>query len=213
MGVPWASHDDEPIAVVTSSVAVLNLVHMARVRTSGLLGAIAGQIDGYVFKTYRGRTILTKKPAFTSGWSKAQKETRKTFKAASDFSETIKADPELLEAYKAKGRRLRLNYRQMALRDAFNPPSVDALDVSRFKRDAGGTLAITASDDFAVTGVSVAVMDTAGRVLANGEARYARGVWHFDVPSAKSTAGAPASAVVTAHDRPGNVTTRTFPLA
>jgi hypothetical protein len=176
------------------------------------LGRISGTIGGFVFKTYRGKTVLSKKPKFTKPWSKAQVATRKTFKAASDYSESVKADPVLREAYRQRGRRLKLNYRQMALRDAFNPPRVDSVDRSRFKPQQGGELVITAFDDFEVIGVQVTLHDSSGRVVASGDATPSHGRWRFEVPPATSAARAPVSIEVAARDRPGNVTTRTFPL-
>lgn len=185
---------------------------MARVQLNPALGRISGAIDGYVFKTYRGKTVLSKKPKFTKPWSQAQVATRKTFKAASDFSKTVKADPALCEAYRQRGRRLKLNYRQMALRDAFNPPRIDALDRSDFTAADGGTLIITASDDFEVTGVKVTLHGSARRVVLSGEATPYHRRWSFEVPPPSSPARAPVSIEIAARDRPGNVTTRTFPL-
>lgn len=185
---------------------------MPRVQLNTALTRVSGEIDGYVFKMYRGRTLLTRKPTFTKPWSVAQGDWRKTFSAASGFAALVKADPELREQYRRRGKQLKLNYRQVALRDYFHAPEIHGFNADKYQSAKGGTLAVAVRDDFAVVGVQVTLRDAAGAEIMSGEARLAGIHWHFEVPPPAPGATPPATAEIAGRDRPGNVTTRAFPL-
>ena len=185
---------------------------MAKVHLNPALNAISGEIDGLVFRRFRGKTQLIKKATFTKPWSEGTLATRKTFKAASEFGEIVKNDPKLLAAYKARGRRRHLNYRQMALRDAFHAPVISAVELGDYASAAGGVLKIIAYDDFEVIGVTVKLRSATGVLLAEGDATLRRASWHYEVPPAASPERVPATAEVAARDRPGNVTTQVVAL-
>lgn len=185
---------------------------MPKVRLNTALTGISGKIDEYVFKVYRGRTLLSKKPTFTKPWSEGQGDWRKTFSAASGFAALIKEDPELRERYRRRGKRLKLNYRQMALRDYFHPPEIEWLTTTHYRPAEGGTLEIGARDDFEVVAVQVTLRGADGAVILSGDAIPARRVWHFDVPVPGPGARNPTAVEISARDRPGNVSTRTFSL-
>ncbi len=96
----------------------------------------------------------------------------------------------------------------LRLGDFLNAPVVDQIDVSAYNGKAGDTLRITASDDFEVAGVEVAIHDTGGAVLEHGAATAADGHWNY-VTTADLPPGQPISIEVTATDRPGHKTTKT----
>ena len=156
--------------------------------------------------------MLQRRPTFTKPWSEAQGKTRTTFGGGSQFAATIKADPLLRELYAARGRRRQLNYRQMAIRDYFHAPSVDALLTAGYTAPAGGELVVRASDDFEVVRVILALHAADGNVVAEGDAILRDRFWHFTVPPSAG-GNPPVNAAVTAFDRPGNSTTRQFPLS
>lgn len=80
-----------------------------------------------------------------------------------------------------------------------------------YTAQAGGVLVARASDDFEVVRVVFALRDAEGAVLAEGDAILRHTVWHFTVPP-PIDGRRPISVAVSAHDRPGNVTTGRFPL-
>ena len=92
--------------------------------------------------------------------------------------------------------------------DFLNAPVVEQIDVSAYNGKAGDTLRITASDDFEVAGVEVAIHDTGGAVLEHGAATAADGVWNY-VTTADLPPGQPVSIEVPATDRPGHKITKT----
>jgi hypothetical protein len=71
---------------------------------------------------------------------------------------------------------------------------------------------IDASDDFEVVQVKVALRDAEGGTVFAGEASLKQTQWYFNVPPAPAGAKSVAQIEVTAFDRPGNATTRTFLL-
>src|SRR3954468_2267538 len=123
---------------------------MPTVHLNSALNAVSGKIGDFVYRRYRGKTILQRRPRFTHAWTAKQEGTRATYAGGSAYAAIVKADPVLRARYAARGRRRQLNYRQMAIRDFFNPPSVDKLQTSRYCAATGGVLQASARDDFEV---------------------------------------------------------------
>jgi hypothetical protein len=95
----------------------------------------------------------------------------------------------------------------LTVADFLNAPAVDEIDLSAYTGKAGETIRITASDDFGVAGVAVAIHDTYGAVLEQGAATATDGVWNY-VTTTSLPAGHQVSIDVTATDRPGHRTTK-----
>jgi hypothetical protein len=185
---------------------------MAKVHLNSALNNISGCLGSHVYRRYRKKTVLQRRPVFTQPWSAAQKETRATFGGGSAYAEKIKADPVLRELYKERGRRRLLNYRHMAIRDFFNPPTVGDLDTTGYKAPTGGVLVVHATDDFEVVRVHFALSNAAGADVFAGDATPDGISWRFTAPPPAPGVAAPVTVVVTAYDRPGNATERKFPL-
>jgi len=185
---------------------------MARARLNPALTSINGNVDGYVYRHYRGRTVIQRKPVFTQPWSEAQAKTRTTFAGGSAFAAKVKADPELRAFYTQAGKRQKLNYRQMAIRDYFNPPTVDGLETYRYSPAKGGELRVDATDALGVARVRYELRDATGAQLAAGDATLGDVAWSCTLAPAPATAARPFAILITAEDRPGNATSRTFPL-
>ena len=106
--------------------------------------------------------------------------------------------------------------------DFFNAPSVDEVDLSGYSGQAGDPIVIHASDDFAVSAVSVALTNTDGSSTALRQAQGAsrkaarpakarpalhrvlrkRHRWLYTATTAVAT-GTQVRITVTATDRPG----------
>jgi hypothetical protein len=185
---------------------------MAKVQLNPALNHISGKIDGYVHRRYRGRNFLQRRPVFTQPWSEGQQQQRATFAGGSQFAATIGADPALREFYRECGRRFELNYRQMALRDYFNPPEVHGLERGSEATGGPDTLIVRAYDAVAVVRVSIVIRDPAGATVCSGDAALRNEAWHFPLPALPADPVAPLTVVVTAYDRPGNRAEKSFPL-
>ena len=113
--------------------------------------------------------------------------------------------------YKERGKQRLLNYRQMAIGDFMNPPTLHGVRFADYTPAGGGPLLIDARDDFEVVRVHVVLRNPDGVTLSEGDATL-RGMWLYPAP-AVSPGGKPAARIeITAYDRPGNVATMTYPV-
>lgn len=189
---------------------------MAHVEVNTALGSLHGTLGGHVFRKRGNKTIIQSRYQRTAPIGPGQSRTMRTFGDASQwFRVVVKADPVLHALYRKRGRERRkgrLNSRQMAIRDYFHPPEVDQLDFNHYDPAAGGRLLIHASDDFEVVRVVVTLRDADGAVFSTGDAQAVYGMWHYGAPALPAAGKLPAAAEVTAYDRPGNATTKSFLL-
>jgi hypothetical protein len=185
---------------------------MAAADLNASLDSLRGGIGGYVYRRFRGKTVVQRRPTFTRPWTRQQATTRTNFAGASAFAARVKADPDLKPLYVKRGRRLLLNFRQMAIRDYMYAPTVEDINRGDYTAATGGTLRFRAHDDFAVTDVIVVLRDDAGGVLAYGRAVKTLREWRFAVAPPSPGAKRPASGIVTVYDCPGNFAVRTFAL-
>ncbi len=183
-----------------------------KVRLNTALASVHGATDGYVYRSYRGKQFVQKKPVFTGDWGAGTVKQRGQFAAAAKWYETVvKPNPELVALYREKGKAKQLNYRQMALRDFFNPPEVlQVVDLSI--RGGPQRLSLGVTDDFEVVRVTAVLRDDTSKVILETEVPAKDANFTLEVPPVVAGAKPPASIEVTAYDRPGNKTTKVFPL-
>lgn len=87
--------------------------------------------------------------------------------------------------------------------DYLNPPIVDAIDLTGYQGQLGQFITVRASDDGAVTGVTVVLRGLTGLVVEEGPATYVNGLWRYTA----TTTLAPEAGVfveAAATDRPGH---------
>jgi hypothetical protein len=85
-------------------------------------------------------------------------------------------------------------------------PSVDEVDLRNYSGKAGDKIRIRAHDDLDVTGVNVAITNSAGAAIESGEASETpadSGNWIYTASQAVAT-GSTVRIAVTAKDRPGS---------
>jgi hypothetical protein len=99
----------------------------------------------------------------------------------------------------------------LTVADFLNAPSIEAIDLSAYVGQADNVINITASDDFAVAGVSVTLRNESGSVIEGGaaiETVPGSGRWTYT-----ATASVPPSSTVNvqvvATDRPGGTAVQT----
>lgn len=176
---------------------------MAKVHVNSMISRISGEVDGFVYKTIRGRVFLTKKPVFRRRkWSVAQREGHDRLKAASAYAKAVWADPAQKAFYEQLGRK-RKAWRaySLATADFLNPPEIRGITCAR-DGEQGAVVWIDAIDDVEVVTVEVIVRDEK-RVVTRGAATLVRDRWCFTVPQGP-LAGLEVEAI--ASDRPGNRT-------
>ncbi len=181
---------------------------MAKVKLSSALIRARGKMGNVVFRKYHDEVIMAHVPDM-SGHTPTDKQVshRQRFKLAVLYGHTVLADPAKKAIYEATAKAKGLSVFAVTVADFLNAPVVEQIDVSAYNGKAGDTLRITASDDFAGTGVEVTIHDTGGTVLEHGAATAADGRWNY-VSTTDLPPGHPISIEVTATDRPGHKTTK-----
>jgi len=95
-------------------------------KLNSALEYVRGQIDGWVYKRYGDKIVITRVPKFSGQWSAKQKAARKTFGLASRYAEKICADPKLKTQYAKAGKRRGLGPRAMAIREFMQKAKAEA---------------------------------------------------------------------------------------
>jgi hypothetical protein len=182
---------------------------MAKVKLSSALIRARGKMGNVVFRKYHDEVIMAQVPDM-SGVTPTAKQAahRGRFKLGVLYGRTVLADPVKKAIYEATAKAKGIPVFALTVADFMRAPVVDQVDLSAYTGKAGETIRITASDDFEVAGVGVAIHDTAGAVLEQGAATLADGVWNY-VTTANLPPGQQVSIEVTATDRPGPKTTKT----
>jgi len=181
---------------------------VAKVKLNPILEQVRGQVGDLVFKRYGEGVVISRKPDLEGREpTPAQAAQRERFRQAALYGKMVLADPAAKAIYedaaKAKGQPIF----SLLVADFFHAPSVDEVDLSGYAGQAGDEIVIRASDDFDVTGVSVALTDAEGNAIEEGVATESppeSGRWVYAATAAVDT-GATVRLAVTASDRPGGV--------
>jgi hypothetical protein len=183
---------------------------MAKVRnniiTQGLSGKLGNQI---VFRAGRnGQTIVGVKPSDdpNRGLSSSQIAHQDAFRQAITYAKAARENAVYI--IKAKG--THLNAYNMAVADWFSKPEVLEIEASGWTGAVGETIRVKAQDDVLVAGVSVAIKNTDGTILEQGEALQSDGLWWTYTTTQVATSFPGVMVVATAQDLAENVSELTY---
>ncbi|MCB2378325.1 hypothetical protein LGH70_12065 [Hymenobacter sp. BT635] len=186
---------------------------MARVTGNSLLRGISGKIGSITVRQVGNQTIVSAAEGQKRGaGSPKQQEQRGRMHLARLYAQAQLLDPATKALY-ATGITTRLNNaRLVAITDFMNAPVVTAVDLSGYHGQAGDSIRIRATDDFAVTAVLVRLYTPLGKLAAEAAATLQPDTsWLYHT----LTAGPyqPGTRIeVEAQDRPGNKTHWSFTL-
>ena len=168
--------------------------------TSGMLG---GQI---VIRQRKGHVILSKAPAASSKEpSEGQQAHRQRFYRAVLYGKKIQADPDLRAQYQAKAKDLENAY-NVAVADFMHAPNIAEIDVTDYHGHAGDTIRVQVTDEFEVTLVTVAIHNSDGSLVEEGEAvRQENGIDWIYAATAENTDVNGDRMEIRAYDRPENI--------
>ena len=178
--------------------------------TEGLSGRIGKQI---VFSQRNGETIVSKFPVRTKKPTAKQIAQQTKFSSAIAYGKNALQDNSLkvlytTEAQKRKG----VSAYNLAVADFLKAPVIENVDVSAYKGAASGEkITITVTDNFKVTTVKVAIINSDDTPVEQGEATLLEGKWIYST-TATNAALSGDKVVVTATDRPGNKTVKEITL-
>ena len=181
---------------------------MAKVKLNPILEQLSGKVGDLVFKRYGDKTVIAQAPDTENrAWSEAQAAHRERFRQAALYGKMVMADPETKALYEQAAEAKGKPVFSLTVADFFKAPSVDEIDLSAYTGAAGDEIVITASDDFDVASVGVALTDGEGNAIENGAAVETppdSGRWLYTATADVET-GTTVRISVTAEDRPGGV--------
>jgi hypothetical protein len=144
---------------------------MAQNQENPLLLGTSGTIAKMI--TYRqlaGKTIISKKRRKNSApATETQLSIQERFKKAVAWAKGAIKDPAVKAKYKAKAAPGQSAF-NVATVDAYNPPEVESIQTANYHGAVGDTITVKATDDFAVTGLTVSIVNAAGDPIESGNA-------------------------------------------
>lgn len=115
---------------------------MTEVNLNETVNGYSGSIGRLVFRKYRGRTIVGRKPVSTKPPTEGQLAQREEFKDAVAFAKFAMADPALSEFYEPIALQREITVYALAVGDYLKKPSIKPLDLSNYKGNIGDPIKI-----------------------------------------------------------------------
>lgn len=179
---------------------------MPKIEMAAPFTHVRGRIGPLTYRKTEHGNVLSQFSARTNAPTAAQLQVREQFRAASAYAKRILADPELGPRYALAAAAKGMKPRPFAVRDFFNEPVVQLIDVSEYHGTVGQVIKVQAFDDFEVTGVDVAVLDGENAVIFQGAAVLTNGLWQL-AATVGIAVGETVTIKATATDRPGHTGT------
>ena len=176
---------------------------MAKLHLNSALASISGMVDNWVYRRTEDGNILGKRPVNTTKPTIAQLTVRDQFRAAAAYAKAMQEDSVLWPRYQAAGKAKGLRPFAFALTDFLTPPEVQMIDTEGYHGAVGNVIAVRASDDFEVAGVTVEIRTAANAVLEHGAAVLTDGKWHYTATKVVAI-GQTVTVEAVAKDRPGH---------
>jgi hypothetical protein len=184
---------------------------MAKITYAPAVKHLHGHLGDMVFKERMGEDIVASKPdQVNQPNSPAQQAVKDDFRQAAAYAKGAMQDTQAHTAYGARAKELHSSPMAVAVKDWLSEPVVTAIDLSNYNKHVGDTISIVAQDDFEVTGVTVAIEDSAHTAVESGAAVFdaASGSWKYTT-TVDASAKPSVTVTATASDRPGNTGTLT----
>jgi len=144
---------------------------MSKIDNNPLLLGISGMLAKMlVFRQFRGKLVVSHRPAKPRKLTPHQEEMKARFKDSIRYAKRAMQDVDPRAAYSAAITPNKFSAFHVAQTDALTPPIVHAIDTSRYRGAAGDPIIIHATDDFRVIAVYIVVTAADGNEIERGEA-------------------------------------------
>lgn len=143
---------------------------MTEVNLNETVNGYRGSIGRLVFKQYRGRTIVARKPIITKPPTEGQLAHRQRFKDAAAFAKSAAADSALRAFYEPIAKERDITVHALAMADFLNRPSFQYIDLFDYKGRVGDPIVIKALDDLGLVDVDVELVTQEGAPIESGKA-------------------------------------------
>jgi hypothetical protein len=181
---------------------------MGKLKDNLMMDTVGGKVGKQVvFRNFRGKTVVSGRPKpRTKTFTTKQVGIQRKFTAAAAYANSVLQDAVMKPLYEARIGGTNYTARAVAMSDYLTPPTVESIDLSKYKGAVNDVISVTAIDDFKVTKVEVVILSAAGQQLEAGNAvqdKFDGTKWRYTATVANaSLAGTQVS--VTAYDTPGN---------
>ena len=143
---------------------------MSDVELNPTVDGYRGSIGRLVFKKYKGRTIVGKKPVRTKEQSQAELARQENFKEAVAYAKSVIANPVASEFYKPIAFQRDISVYNCALGDFLKVPTIKPLDLDSYKGRIGDVIKIRAVDDVGFADLNVEIVAQDGTPIESGPA-------------------------------------------
>lgn len=143
---------------------------MTEVNLNETVNGYRGSIGRLVFKRYKGRTIVSRKPIITKEPTPGQLAQRQRFKQAVAFAKSAVASPGLRAFYEPLAKARDISIYSLAVGDFLHTPEFQYVDLSGYKGQVGDTIVIQVEDDLGMASVDVSLSAQDGTPIESGQA-------------------------------------------
>jgi hypothetical protein len=143
---------------------------MSEVDLNPTVDGYRGSIGRLVFKKYKGRTIVGKKPVRTSEPSPAELARQERFKEAVAYAKSVLGDPAARAFYQPIALQRDISVYALAVGDFLKLPTIKPLNLTKYKGQIGDTIAIRATDDIGLADLDVTIVAQDGTPIEQGKA-------------------------------------------
>lgn len=163
--------------------------------------------DQVVYRQRRGKTIVSVAPVASSvPPTAAQTAQRQVFRRAARYAHGQALDPAVQALYGPVAKERELSVYHVVMADAMHAPHIEQIDLTGYRGAVGNTIQVVATDDFAVTQVTVTIEKADGTVVETGNAvqQADPNQWVFTA-TVRNTPLTGVKVTILAADRPGNL--------
>lgn len=178
--------------------------------TAGLSGGIGNQL---VFKQVNGETIVAKYPNRKGSSTPKQIALNNKFAKATVYAKNALQNAALKKVYADQAaKRLGVSAYAMAVADYLKAPIIDHIDTSAYTGvSSGEKISIEVADASKVMTVKVKIVAANNSAVEEGSATLSEGKWVYTTTAINAVLSG-SKVLITATDRPGNVTTKEVTL-
>lgn len=185
---------------------------MTKIKNNPILKGASGMLgDVIVYRELRdGRLIMANRPKKPEVPSENQLLAKSRFLRAVQYAKGQMADPVASVEYNALTNAKLTSGYALAVADFLKGPEINQVNTSDYTGVVGNMIVITAFDNFRVNRVRVEIRSAAGALIEQGDAVPNEGnnlLWEYTVTQANAAVTG-TRLIISATDRPGNITTQ-----
>jgi hypothetical protein len=184
---------------------------MSEVDLNPTVDGYRGSIGRLVFRKYKGRTIVGKKPVRTKEQGTEELARQERFKEAVAYAKSVLANPAALEFYKPIALQRDISVYNVAMGDFLKLPEIKPLRLSKYRGNIGDVIEIRVTDDTGLADLDVSIRAQDGTLIEQGKAMElgaGSGIWNYTA-TAQVALGSEIFIKVEGVDHAGNETQST----